>query len=437
MKLAGPNMAWMLDRERAVRQGSTEPAPLVAFVLSSIASVQGAFIIDALRTPIGRYGGALSSVRPDDLAAHAIERAVSRNGIDTETVDEVMLGNANGAGEENRNVARLAALLAGFPESTPGMTVNRLCASGLEAVNQAARAVMVGDASLILAGGVESMTRAPLVALKPDRAFARGALELVDTTIGWRFVNPRLADSYSTEGMGETAENVAERFGITREDQDVFALRSHERALAAQQAGVFDREVEAISVPQRRGEPIAVQADEGPRPDTTLEGLARLRPAFRQDGSVTAGNSSQINDGAACVVVGSQAAAERLGRDPLARIVSVGVAGVDPAIMGIGPVPASRMALERARLSIDDIDVVELNEAFASQALYCQRELGISSDRLNVNGGAIALGHPLGASGARLIGTLAHELRQRKGRYGLATLCIGVGMGMAMIIESV
>ena len=396
-----------------------------------------AYIIDALRTPIGRYAGALAAVRPDDLAAHVIERAVARNNIDPEGIDEIILGNANGAGEENRNVARMAALIAGLPDRTPGVTVNRLCASGLEAVNQAARAVMVGDGELLLAGGVESMTRAPLVALKPERAFARGAMELVDTTIGWRFVNPRLASQYSTEGMGETAENVAERYGISREDQDSFALRSHERALAAQAAGIFDREIEPVQVPQRRCDPLSVEVDEGPREDTTLEGLARLRAAFREAGSVTAGNSSQINDGAACVVIGSSQVAQRLGRSPLARVVSVAAAGVDPAVMGIGPVPASRLALQRAQLSIGDMDLVELNEAFASQALYCQRELGIEDERLNVNGGAIALGHPLGATGARLIGTLAHELQRRNGRYGLATLCIGVGMGMAMVIESV
>jgi 3-oxoadipyl-CoA thiolase len=399
--------------------------------------VEQAFIIDALRTPIGRYGGALAGVRPDDLAAHVLERAVARNDIDPQTIDEVILGNANGAGEENRNVARMAALLAGFPDRTPGVTVNRLCASGLEAVNQAARAVMVSDAELILAGGVESMTRAPLVALKPERAFPRGGTELVDTTIGWRFINPRLAESHSTEGMGETAENVAQRFGIAREDQDAFALRSHERAIAAQQAGIFAREIEPVTVPQRKGEPVVLAIDEGPRADSSIESLARLKPAFRAGGSVTAGNASQINDGAACVVVGSQAAARRLGREPLARIVATGVAGVDPAIMGIGPVPASELALERAGLQIQDIDLVELNEAFASQALYCQRELGIPGEKLNVNGGAIALGHPLGASGARLVGTLAHELRARKARYGLATLCIGVGMGLATIIESV
>jgi 3-oxoadipyl-CoA thiolase len=395
-----------------------------------------AFIIDALRTPIGRYSGVLAAVRPDDLAAHVIERAIARNGIDPTTIDEVVFGNANGAGEENRNVARMAALIAGLPQETPGVTVNRLCASGLEAVSQAARAVMLGDGELLLAGGVESMTRAPLVALKPERAFPRGAMELVDTTIGWRFVNPRLAERYSTEGMGETAENVAERYGIARSDQDEFALRSHELALKAQEGGALDREIEPVSVPQRRSEPVLVSRDEGPRPDTTLEGLARLRPAFRDGGTVTAGNSSQINDGAACVVVGSRESAQRLGRTPLARIVAVAAAGVDPAVMGIGPVPATRLALKRAGLTIEDMDLIELNEAFASQALYCQRQLGIPLERLNVNGGAIALGHPLGATGARLVGTLAHELRVRGGRYGLATLCIGVGMGMAMVIEA-
>jgi 3-oxoadipyl-CoA thiolase len=399
--------------------------------------VPEALIIDALRTPIGRYGGALASVRPDDLAALVIERAVARNGIDPEIVDEVILGNANGAGEENRNVARMAALIAGLPDSVPGVTVNRLCASGLEAVNQAARAVRLGDAELVLAGGVESMTRAPLVALKAERAYRRGTTELVDSTIGWRFVNPRLAASHSTEGMGETAENVAERFGVGRQEQDAFALRSHERATAAAQAGTFDRELEPVTVPQRRGEPVVVDRDEGPRADASLESLGKLPAVFREGGTVTAGNSSQINDGAACLVVGSERAADRLGRKPLARVVATGVAGVDPAVMGIGPVPASRMALQRAALDMKDIDLVELNEAFASQSLYCQRQLQIPDERLNVNGGAIALGHPLGCSGARLVGTLAHELHARGGRYGLATLCIGVGMGLATIIEAV
>jgi 3-oxoadipyl-CoA thiolase len=396
-----------------------------------------AFIIDALRTPIGKYGGSLASVRPDDLAALVIERAVARNGIDPETVDDVVLGNANGAGEENRNVARMAALLAGLSDSIPGATVNRLCASGLEATNQAARAVKLGDADLVLAGGVESMTRAPLVTLKPERGYPRGALELVDSTIGWRFTNPRLAAKYSTEALGETAENVAERYGVGRQEQDAFALRSHQRATAAQDSGAFDRELEPVRVPQRRGDPIVVERDEGPRADTSMQALAKLPAVFREGGTVTAGNSSQINDGAACVVVGSESAVERLGREPLARIVAIGVAGVDPAVMGIGPIPASRMALQRGGLDIADIDLVELNEAFASQAIYCQRQLEIPDERLNVNGGAIAIGHPLGCSGARLIGTLAHELKARGARYGLATLCIGVGMGLASIIEAV
>jgi 3-oxoadipyl-CoA thiolase len=399
--------------------------------------VPEALIIDAVRTPIGKYGGTLSSVRPDDLAAFMIERAVARNGIDPESVDDVILGNANGAGEENRNVARMAALLAGLPDSIPGATVNRLCASGLEATNQAARAVKLGDAELILAGGVESMTRAPLVALKPERGYPRGAFELVDSTIGWRFTNPRLASQYSTEGLGETAENVAERYGVGRQEQDAFALRSHQRAIAAQESGAFDRELESVSVPQRRGDPVVVERDEGPRADTSMDALAKLAAVFREGGTVTAGNSSQINDGAACIVVGSEAVAKRLDREPLARIVSIGVAGVDPAVMGIGPIPASRMALQRANLDIGDIDLVELNEAFASQAIYCQRQLEIPDERLNVNGGAIAIGHPLGCSGARLVGTLAHELKARGGRYGLATLCIGVGMGLATIVEAV
>jgi 3-oxoadipyl-CoA thiolase len=399
--------------------------------------VEEALIIDALRTPIGRYGGALAGARPDDLAALAVQRAVERNGIDPQSIDDVILGSANQAGEDNRNVARMAALLAGLPVEVPGATVNRLCASGLEAVNQAARAVRCGDADLMLAGGVESMTRAPFVYLKPERGFARGPVEVADTTIGWRFVNPRMAARYSTEGMGETAENVAERHAVTRQDQDEFALESHRRALRAQEQGTFEREIVPVELPQRRGDPVVVAEDEGPRPDTTLERLAALKPVFREGGTVTAGNASQINDGAACLVVGSPATAERLGRAPLARVVATGAAGVDPAVMGIGPVPATRKALGHAGLTIDDIDLVELNEAFAAQVLASMRELGIPHEKLNVNGGAIALGHPLGCSGARLVGTLAHELKARGLRYGLATLCIGVGQGLATIIEAV
>jgi 3-oxoadipyl-CoA thiolase len=395
-----------------------------------------AVILDALRTPIGRYGGVLSSVRPDDLAARVVRAAVERNGLDGAEVDEVYMGNANGAGEENRNVARMAGLLAGLPVEVPGVTVNRLCASGLEASVQGARQIRLDEAGLVLAGGVESMSRAPLVTLKPERGLARGNLELVDTTIGWRFVNPRMAERYSTESMGETAENVAERYSVSREDQDAFALESHRRAVAAGEAGRFDDEIVTVDVPQPKGEPLTVHSDEGPRPDTSLEKLSRLQPIFREGGSVTAGNSSQINDGAACLVLSSEERARRLGREPLARIVTSAAAGVDPGLMGVGPVPAVRKALIGAGLAVSDIDLVELNEAFAAQVLASMRELGFEHERLNVNGGAIAIGHPLGCSGARLLGTLAWELRRRGGRYGVATMCIGVGMGLAAIIEN-
>jgi 3-oxoadipyl-CoA thiolase len=392
-----------------------------------------ALILDAVRTPIGRYGGALAAARPDDLAARVVEAAVERNGIEPTAIDDVYMGCTNQAGEDNRNVARMAALLAGLPVEVPGITVNRLCASGLEAVNQASRALRLGDGDLILAGGVESMSRAPLVGLKPERGFPRGGMQLVDTTIGWRFVNPRMAERYSTESMGETAENVAERYGVSREEQDAFALESHRRAAAAAEAGRFDEEIVTVDVPQPKGPPITVHADEGPRPDTSLERLAALRPVFREGGTVTAGNSSQINDGAACLVLAS----EPNGHKPLARIVSTGAAGVDPAYMGIGPVPATRMALDRAGLTIDDIDLVELNEAFAAQVLASMRELGIPHEKLNVNGGAIALGHPLGSTGARMLATLVWEMRRRGVRYGLATMCIGVGQGAATIVENV
>ena len=395
-----------------------------------------AVIVDALRTPIGRYAGVLSGARPDDLAARVVAAAVERNGLDPAAVDEVVMGCTNQAGEDNRNVARMAGLLAGLPEEVPAVTVNRLCASGLEAVVQASRQIRLGEADLVLAGGVESMSRAPLVMLKPERGFPRGNPEVADTTIGWRFTNPRMAELGYTASMGETAENVAERHGVSRGDQDAFALESHRRAVAAAEAGRFDDEIVTVDVAQPKGEPVTVHADEGPRPDTTLERLASLRPLFREGGSVTAGNSSQINDGAACLVVMSDDEARRLGREPIARIVSSAAAGVDPAYMGIGPIPATRKALERAGLSPSDIDLVELNEAFASQVLASMRELGFSHDRLNVNGGAIAIGHPLGCSGARLIGTLAHELRRRGGRYGVATMCIGVGQGLAAVIEN-
>jgi 3-oxoadipyl-CoA thiolase len=401
-----------------------------------VADSRNAVIVDALRTPIGRYGGVLSSVRPDDLAAHAIAAAVERNGLPVDAIDDVFLGCTNQAGEDNRNVARMGVLLAGLPVEVPGVTVNRLCASGLEAVNQAGRAVDVGEGSLFLGGGVESMSRAPLVLGKPERGFPRGPQKLEDSTLGWRFVNPRMEERYSTESMGETAENVAERYGVSREDQDAFAAESHRRAAEAMDSGRFDDEIVPVDVPQRKGDPVTVHSDEGIRPDTTVEGLARLRPVFREDGTVTAGNSSQLNDGASCVVVCSPERARELGREPLARIVSTGVAGVDPAYMGVGPVPASRLALRRAGLRIEDIDLVELNEAFAAQVLASIRELGVPHEKLNVNGGAIALGHPLGSSGARLLGTLVWELRRRGARYGLATMCIGVGMGMAMVVEN-
>jgi 3-oxoadipyl-CoA thiolase len=396
-----------------------------------------AYVIDAVRTPIGRYGGALANARPDDLAAHVVRAAVERNDLPEEAIEEVYMGCTNQAGEDNRNVARMASLLAGLPVEVPGVTVNRLCASGLEAISQGARQIMLGEGDLVLAGGVESMTRAPLAMSKSDRSFPRGDGRLYDTTIGWRFVNPRMAELYSTEGMGETAENVAERYGIARAAQDEFALASHQRAVAASEAGRFDEELVPVPAPQPKGDPVTVHADEQPRPDTSLEKLARLRPVFREGGTVTAGNSSGINDGAACVVLATAERARELGREPLARVVSVGAAGVDPAYMGIGPVPASRKALERADVEVDDLDLVELNEAFAAQVLASMGELGLAHDKLNVNGGAIALGHPLGCSGARLLGTLIWELRRRGGRYGLATMCIGVGQGLAMVVEAV
>jgi 3-oxoadipyl-CoA thiolase len=398
--------------------------------------VSDAYVIDAVRTPIGRYGGALANSRPDDLAAHVVRAVVERNDLPEDSIEEVFMGCTNQAGEDNRNVARMASLLAGLPVEVPGVTVNRLCASGLEAVSQAARQIMLGDGDLVLAGGVESMTRAPLAMSKPDRSFPRGDGRLYDTTIGWRFVNPLMAEQYSTESMGETGENVAERYAVSRDDQDAFALESHRRAVAAAEAGRFDDEIVTVDAPQPKGDPVTIHADEGPRPDTSLERLASLRPVFRKGGTVTAGNSSQINDGAGCLVLTSEEKARELGKEPLARIVSSGSAGVDPGYMGIGPVPATRKALERAGLTAGDIDLVELNEAFASQALASMRELGFAHDRLNVNGGAIAIGHPLGCSGARLIGTLAWEMRRRGARYGVATMCVGVGQGLAVVIEN-
>ncbi|MSO42450.1 MAG: thiolase family protein [Solirubrobacterales bacterium] len=397
-----------------------------------------AVIVEALRTPVGSYRGGLSPVRPDDLAAHVISAAVERTGVDPERISDVFMGAANQSGEDNRDVARMASLLAGLPVSVPGVTVNRLCASGLEAVNQAARAVKLGEGDVYLAGGVESMSRAPWVLPKPERAIPRGDQTMSDTTLGWRLVNPRMAELYSTESMGETGENVAERYSVSRESQDAWALRSHQRALAAREDGRFAEEIVPVEVPpaRRGGEPALVSEDEGPRADTSLELLAGLPPVFREGGTVTAGNSSTLNDGAACLVVTSEEAASELGREPLARIVSFGVAGVDPAYMGIGPVEAIPRALAAAGLELDQIDLIELNEAFASQVLACVETLGIDHERLNVNGGAIAVGHPLGCSGARLMTTLVRELRRRGGRYGIATMCVGVGQGLATVVEN-
>lgn len=396
--------------------------------------MEEAVILSAVRTPVGRYGGSLKDVRPDDLAALAITEAVRRANIDPGSVEDVILGCANQAGEDNRNVARMALLLAGLPIEVAGQTVNRLCGSGLQAVNSAAQAIQTGAGDTFVAGGVESMTRAPFVLGKADGAFSR-TMNLQDTTLGWRFVNPRLSAMHYPYSMGETAENVAEQTKISREEQDAFALRSHQRAVAAQQSGRFVEELVPVSIPQKKGEALIVTLDEQPRPDTTLEKLAALKPVFRKDGCVTAGNSSGINDGAAALVLMAGSRARELGLTPRARIVASAVAGVDPAYMGLGPIPATRKVLQRAGLSIKDIDLIELNEAFAVQVLQCVRELEIDEEALNVNGGAIALGHPLGCSGARLVVTLLHELERRGGRYGLATMCIGVGQGIATIIE--
>ncbi len=385
-----------------------------------------AVILSGVRTPIGRYGGVLAGERPDDLAALAIAEAVARSGVDANEIEDVYFGCANQAGEDNRNVARMAALLAGLPQSVAGVTVNRLCASGLTAVAAACHAVMAGDGDLFVAGGVESMTRAPYAFAKADKAYPRGNVTVYDTHLGWRFPNPKMEEMFPLESMGETGENVAERYGITREDQDAFALASQQRWAAAAEAGRFDEELMPVG---------DVVRDEHPRPDTTLEKLAALKPAFRAGGTVTAGNSSGINDGAAALVIASEERARALGVEPLGTFVGSAVAGVDPRVMGIGPVPAVRKLLARAGVDVGDIDLVELNEAFASQSLAVVRELGLDRDKVNVNGGAIAIGHPLGMSGARLVVSLLHELRRRGGRYGLATLCVGVGQGQAALFE--
>jgi 3-oxoadipyl-CoA thiolase len=385
-----------------------------------------ASVLSAVRTPIGRYGGVLSDVRPDDLAGIAIAAAVERAGVDEGAIEDVYFGAANQAGEDNRNVARMGALLAGLPDSVAGVTLNRLCASGLSAVVSACHAVLAGDAEIVVAGGVESMSRAPLVMAKPDAAFPRGNQTVWDTTLGWRFPNPRLEEMFPLESMGETGENVAESYGVSRDEQDAFALRSQERWSAANAAGRFDDELVSV------GE---VVVDEHPRPETSAEALAKLRPAFRSGGTVTAGNASGINDGAAALVITGEDRARDLGVEPLGVFVGSAVAGVDPRVMGIGPIPAVRKLLERTGVAASDLDLVELNEAFASQSLVVVRELGLDEGKVNVNGGAIALGHPLGMSGARLVVSLLHELRRRDGRYGLATLCVGVGQGVAALFE--
>jgi acetyl-CoA acyltransferase len=398
-----------------------------------------AFICDALRTPIGRFGGALSAVRTDDLAAVPLTALIERHReLDWERLDDVILGCVNQAGEDNRNVARMALLLAGLPQTVTGDTVNRLCGSGLDAVGIAARAIKAGESQMVIAGGVESMSRAPYVLPKSQTPFDRN-LQLYDTTIGWRFVNPKLEAGFGVESMPETGENVAEEFQISREDQDAFAWRSQQRAGKAIAAGRLAREIVPVHVPQRRGDPVRVDTDEHPRADTTLDALARLPTPFRQGGTVTAGNASGVNDGACALLIASEHAAREAGLRPRARIVGMATAGVAPRIMGMGPAPATAKLLARLNLGIDDIDVIELNEAFASQALAVLRHLGVADDaeHVNPNGGAIALGHPLGMSGARLVTTALHELEQRQGRYALCTMCIGVGQGIAMVIERV
>ena len=396
-----------------------------------------AVIVATARTPMGRYGGQLKDVRPDDLAAIALKEAVSRAGVEPKDVDDVILGCANQAGEDNRNVARMSLLLAGFPVEVPGQTVNRLCGSGMQATIAAAREIQAGAADVMVAGGVESMTRAPWVMAKPDGPYPRGPQTAYDTALGWRLVNPKMAAMYGTLQMGETAERVAQKYEVSREEQDAFALRSHQFALAAQKSGRFAEEIVPIEVPQKKGEALRLVDDEGPRADTSLEVLAKLRAAFADNGSVTAGNSSPLNDGAAALVLMSSEEAQRRGLKPLARFVAGAAAGVHPDYMGIGPVPSSLKALQQAGLDVSDIGVVELNEAFASQSLACMRLLGLDDDRVNVNGGAIALGHPLGCSGARLVGTLVREMQHRDAKYGLATMCIGVGQGIASVWQKV
>ena len=394
------------------------------------------FIVDAIRTPIGKYGGALSSVRPDDLLAHVIRSLIKRNpSIDINTIEDVIAGDANQAGEDNRNVARMASLLAGLPVTVAGNTVNRLCASGLQAIMDAARQIMCGDAELIIASGVESMSRAPFVMAKASSPFQRNA-EVYDTTLGWRFINKRLADAYYPFSMGETAENVAKQWKVPRELQDEFAFVSQQKYFAALEAGKWKEEIVSVEIKNDKGEMVLFEKDEHPR-KTSLEKLASLKPAFTKDGTVTAGNSSGINDGAAALLLASNDAVKKFGLIPMAKIISMAVAGVDPAIMGIGPVPATKKALQKANLKIEDLSLIELNEAFASQSLACIHDLGLDINQVNVNGGAIAIGHPLGCSGVRISTTLIHEMKRSKSKYGLATMCVGVGQGASVIYEMV
>ena len=395
-----------------------------------------AVIVDGVRTPVGRYGGALKDVRADDLAALCISTLIERNKLDPALIEDVVMGCTNQAGEDNRNVARMAALIAGLPVTVPGYTVNRLCASGLNAIVAAAQAIRVGQGDIFVAGGTESMTRAPFVFAKADSPFPR-EVKVHDTTIGWRFTNPKLAAMYPPIGMGETAEVVAEQYKLNRGEQDEFAIGSQQKWGAAHAAGRFNDELVSVSIPQRKGDPVVVSQDEHPRPDTTLQQLAKLKPAFKKDGTVTAGNSSGINDGAAALLLMEANTAKSLGYTPLVRVVTSAVAGVDRSRMGLGPIPATRKALQRAGLTIDQIDLIELNEAFAAQSLPCMRDLGMDPAKVNVSGGAIAIGHPLGSTGARLMTTLVHEMKRRNARYGLVTMCIGVGQGIATIVERI
>src|SRR6202158_2277458 len=437
-KLSNSSLTCRRHRRRARSSGKESPPSWPNAPRSDlVTALREAVIVATARTPMGRYGGQLKDIRPDDLAAIVLKEVCERAHVKPKEVSDVILGCANQAGEDNRNVARMALLLAGFPVEVPGQTVNRLCGAGMQATIAAAREIQTGAADIMVAGGVESMTRAPWAMPRPDGAYPRGPQTAYDTALGWRFINPKMAEMYGTLQMGETAERVAQKYEVSREDQDAFALRSHQRAVAAQQSGRLAEEIVPVVVAQRKGESTRLSADEGPRPDSSLEALAKLRPAFAENGSVTAGNSSPLNDGATALVLMSAAKAKERGLQPLARLVSAAPAGVHPDYMGIGPVPSSLKALEQAGLQPSDLGVVELNEAFASQSLACMRLLGLDDEKVNVNGGAIALGHPLGSSGARLVSTLVREMVHRNVEYGLATMCIGVGQGIASIWQRV